>query len=66
MLRRIFGRKTEEEAGGWIALHKQELRMLFSLAHIIRVNRRGRMTWAGRVARVGTNEKCVPNCSRNT
>jgi hypothetical protein len=36
VVRRIFGRKTEEAAGGWRKLHNEELRNLYTSAIIIR------------------------------
>jgi hypothetical protein len=40
MLRRIFGRKREEVAGGWRRLHNEELRKLYNSTNIIRMSRR--------------------------
>jgi hypothetical protein len=37
MLKRIFGPKREEEAGGWRMLHNEELHNLHTLQNIIRV-----------------------------
>jgi hypothetical protein len=37
MLRRIFGSKREEVAGGWRTLHNEELHNLFASPNIIRV-----------------------------
>jgi hypothetical protein len=41
VLRRIFGRGREKEAGGWITLH-EELRNLYSSPNSIRVSNQGR------------------------
>jgi PAS domain-containing protein len=43
-LRRIFGLKRDEEAGGWRKLHNEELHNLYSSP---------RMRWAGYVVRMG-------------
>jgi hypothetical protein len=49
VLRRIFGPKREEVAGGWRIPHNEELRNLYALPNIIRV-----MRWAAaHVARMG-------------
>jgi hypothetical protein len=37
VLRRIFGPKREEGAGGWRRLHNEEHHNLYSLLNIIRV-----------------------------
>jgi hypothetical protein len=37
VLRRIFGTKREEVAGGWRRLHNEELNNLYSSPNIIRV-----------------------------
>jgi hypothetical protein len=37
VLRRIFGPKREEVAGGWRRLHNEELRNLYASPNIIRV-----------------------------
>jgi hypothetical protein len=52
MLRRIFGPKREEVAGGWRRLHNEELRNLYASPNIIRVGKSRRMRWAGHVARM--------------
>jgi hypothetical protein len=51
VLRRIFGPKREEVAGGWRRLHNEELLNLYTSPNIIRVIRSRRMRWAGHVAR---------------
>jgi hypothetical protein len=52
-LRRIFGPKSEEVAGGWRRLHNEELHNVYASPNIIRVIKSGRMTGAGHVARMG-------------
>jgi hypothetical protein len=37
VLRRIFGPKMEEEAGGWRRLHHEELHNLYASQNVIRV-----------------------------
>jgi hypothetical protein len=53
LLRRRFGLKRDKMAGGWIKLHNEELRDLYSLPSIIRMVKSRRMRWAGNVARMG-------------
>jgi hypothetical protein len=36
-VRRIFGPKMEEVAGGWTGLHNEELRNLYALPNIVSV-----------------------------
>jgi hypothetical protein len=52
VLRRIFGPKRDEMAGGWRKLHNEELRNLYSSPRIIRIIKSRRMIWAGHVARM--------------
>jgi hypothetical protein len=42
VLRRIFGSKRKEVAGGWRKLHNEELRDLHSSPNIIMVTSEGR------------------------
>jgi hypothetical protein len=51
-LRRIFGRKREED-GSWRKLYNDELHSLHSSPNIVRVIKSRRMSWAGHVARMG-------------
>jgi hypothetical protein len=53
VLRRIFGRKSDEVAGEWRKLHNKELHDLYSSPSIIRIIKLWRMRWAGHVARMG-------------
>jgi hypothetical protein len=52
VLRRIFGSKREEVAGGWIRLHNEELHNRYASLNIIRVIKSRRLKWAGHVARM--------------
>jgi hypothetical protein len=53
VLRRIFGRQTEEMAGEWRRLHNEDLHNLYPLPNIIRVIKSRKMRWSGRVACMG-------------
>jgi hypothetical protein len=48
-LRRIYGPKREEVAGGWTRLHNEELRNFYASPNIIRVIK-SRIRWVGNVA----------------
>jgi hypothetical protein len=50
VLRRIFGPKREEVAGGWGGLHNEELHNLTASINITRLFKSRRMRWAGHVA----------------
>jgi hypothetical protein len=50
VLRRVFGAKGEEEAGGWRKLHNEELHNLYASPNVIRVIKSRGMKWAGLVA----------------
>jgi hypothetical protein len=55
VLRRIFGPKRTQVAGGWRRLHNEELHNLYASPNIIRVAKSKRVRWAG----LGTDEKCI-------
>jgi hypothetical protein len=57
VLRRIFGPKRDEVAGGWEGLHNEELHNLYPSLRIIRMVRSERISWAGRVARIMDEEE---------
>jgi hypothetical protein len=46
VLRRIFGHKREEVAGGWRRLHNEEFHNLYASPSIISVFKSRRMRWA--------------------
>jgi hypothetical protein len=53
VLRRRFGPKRDEMAGGWRKLQNEELHNLYSSPSIIRMIKSRRMRWAGHVTRMG-------------
>jgi len=52
VLRRIFGPKREEVAGGWRSLHNEELHNSYA-SPIIRAIKSRKMNLVGRVERMG-------------
>jgi hypothetical protein len=50
VLRRVFGPKREEGAGGWRKLHNEEFHNLYASPDVINVIKSRRMRWAGHVA----------------
>jgi hypothetical protein len=65
VMRRIFGPKREQVAGGWRRLHNEELHNLYTSPVVICVIKSREMRWAVHVARVGC-EKTVPDNGRGT
>jgi hypothetical protein len=53
VLRRIFGSKREEVAGGWRRLHNEEFHNVYASPNIIRVIKSRRMRWTRHAARMG-------------
>jgi hypothetical protein len=53
VLWRIFGPSRDGVTGGWIKLHKEELRNLYSSQNIISMIRSKRIRWAGHVVLMG-------------
>jgi hypothetical protein len=53
VLRRIFGPKREEVAGGWRRLHNEELHNLYTSPDVIRMIKSRRMSWARHIVCVG-------------
>jgi hypothetical protein len=52
VLRKIFGSKRVEVAGGWSKLHNEELHNLYSSPNIIRMIKSRRMRWEGHIVRM--------------
>jgi hypothetical protein len=50
VLRRIFGSKREEVAGGWRRLRNEGLHNLYTSPNVIRVIKQRRTGWEGHVA----------------
>jgi len=59
VMKRIFGLKRDETTGEWRKLHNEELSDLYSSANIIRVVKSIRMRWAGHVACIEGEERCI-------
>ena len=59
MLRRLFGPKRNEVTGEWRRLHNKELYALYSSPNIIWVIKSRRLKWAGHVARMLGEERCM-------
>jgi hypothetical protein len=64
VLRRIFGPKREEVAGGWRRLHNEEFHNLYASLSIIRVIKSRRMRLVAHVARMGLHAKCPQHFCR--
>ena len=56
---RIFGPKRDEVTGEWRKLHNEELNNLYCSPNIVRVIKSRRLGWAGHVARMGEEERCI-------
>jgi hypothetical protein len=52
VLRRIFGPKREEVAGGWRRLHNEELHNLYTSPNIIRMIKSRRIRWVWHVEHI--------------
>ena len=59
VLRRIFGPRRDEVMWEWRRLHNEELNDLYSSPNIVRVIKSRRMRWAGHVARMGEERRCI-------
>jgi hypothetical protein len=59
VFRRIFGPKRDEVTGVWRKLHNEELHDLYSSPTIVWVIKSRRMRWAGHVARMEREERCI-------
>jgi len=65
MVLRIFGPRMEEVTGKWRGLHNEELNDLYSSPNIVRVIKWRRVRWAGHVARMGEERRCIRSCWGN-
>jgi hypothetical protein len=65
VLRRIFGPKRDDVAGGWRRLHYKELHNLYASPNIIRVNKSKRVRWERHVARKGNVRNSTKFFSEN-
>jgi hypothetical protein len=54
VLRKIFGPRRKQVAGGWRRLHNKELHNLYDSPNVIRLIKARRVRWAGHV--VGMEE----------
>jgi len=58
-LRKIFGHKRDEVTGEWRKVHNEELTDLYSLPNNFQAIKLKRMRWAGHVACMGGEERCI-------
>jgi hypothetical protein len=65
VLRRIFGPKLQEVAGGWRRLHNEELHNLYTSPNIIRVIKSRKIRCAWLVERMGKMRKAYKFRSEN-
>jgi hypothetical protein len=61
VLRRIFGFKRDEMAGGWRKLRNEEFHNLYSSPNIVTMISSRRVPWAGHVARMREIKSCIQN-----
>jgi hypothetical protein len=66
VLRRIFGPKRDKVKMEWRKLHNEELNDLYSSPSIVRVIKSRRMRWAGHVAHVGGEARCIKSFDGET
>jgi hypothetical protein len=52
--------------GDWRRLHNEELHDLYASPNIMWVSESRRMIWAGRVARMGGEERCLQDFGGDT
>ena len=63
VLRRLFGPKRDEVTGEWRKLHKEELRDLYSLPNIVRVEKN---EVGGACGTYGGGDRCAQGSSGET
>jgi hypothetical protein len=66
VLRRIFGPKREEVAGGWRILHNEELHDLYASPNAVRVHQIKENEIGGACSMHGIDGKCIQNFGRKT
>jgi hypothetical protein len=59
VLRRIFGTKKDEVKEEWRKLYNEQLNDLYRSHNIVQVIKSRRISWAGHVACMGGEEKCI-------
>jgi hypothetical protein len=59
VLRKIFGPKRDEVTGEWRKLHSEYLNDLYSSHIFVRVIKSRKMRWAGHVAWMGGEVRCI-------
>ena len=59
VVRRIFRSKGNEVTGEWRKLHNEELNNFHSSPNIFRVIKSRRLRWAGHVACMGEEDRCI-------
>jgi hypothetical protein len=65
LLRRIFGHKWKEVAGGLRKLHNEELHNLYALPNMIREIKSRKVRWAGHIARTRETRNAYKVWSEN-
>ena len=63
VLRRVFGPKMNEVTGEWRKLHNEELKDLYCSPNIVLVIK---SRWAGHVACIGGEERCIQGLDGET
>ena len=66
VLRKIFGPKMNDLTGEWRKPHNEELNDLYCSSNITRVIKSRRMRWAGHVANMGGEKRCIQGSGGET
>jgi hypothetical protein len=66
VLRRIFWSKRDKIIEECRKLHNEEINELYFSPDNIRMIKSRRMRWAGQVARMGVEERCIQDFGRET